>query len=45
MPELQAIRTQQDYDETLARVDALMGPHPASAEACELDLLADLVVA
>ena len=42
--ELKAIRTKQDYDEALARVDELMCALPDSAEARELDLLADLVV-
>lgn len=45
MPELKPIRTKQDYDEALARVDALMGAEPQSAEGRELDLLAELVVA
>lgn len=44
MPELKPIRTKQDYDEALVRVDALMGAEPESAEGRELDLLADLVV-
>lgn len=45
MPGLQPIRTQRDYDEALARVDALMDAQPDSAEDRELDLLVDLVVA
>ena len=45
MPELQPIRTKRDYDEALARVDALMDARPDSAEDRELDLLVDLVVA
>ena len=45
MPELKPIRTKQDYEEALARVDALMGAQPDSGEGRELDLLADLVVA
>lgn len=45
MPELKPIRTKQDYEEVLARVDALMGAQPDSVEGRELNLLADLVVA
>ena len=45
MLEARPIRTKQDYDEALARVDALMGAPPESAEGRELDLLVDLVVA
>ena len=45
MLEAQPIRTKQDYDEALARVDALMGAPPESAEGRELDVLVDLVVA
>ena len=45
MPEIQPIRTKRDYDEALARVDALMDAEPDSAEDRELDLLVDLVVA
>ena len=45
MPEIQPIRTKRDYDEALARVDALMDAEPNSAEDRELDLLVDLVVA
>lgn len=45
MPELKPIRTQQDYEEALTRVDALMGAQPNSGEGRELDLLVDLVVA
>ena len=45
MRELKPIRTKQDYDEALARVDELMGAPPDSAEGRELDVLADLVVA
>ena len=32
MRELKPIRTKQDYDEALARVDELMGAPPDSAE-------------
>lgn len=45
MPELKPIRTKQDYEEALGRVDALMGAPPDSVEGRELDLLTDLVVA
>lgn len=45
MLEARPIRTKQDYDEALARVDALMGAPLESAEGRELDVLVDLVVA
>ena len=45
MLEARPIHTKQDYDEALARVDALMGASPESAEGRELDMLADRVVA
>ena len=45
MLEARPIRTKQDYDESLARVDALMGAPLESAEGRELDVLVDLVVA
>ena len=45
MLEARPIHTKQDYDEALARVDALMGAPLESAEGRELDLLVDLVVA
>lgn len=45
MLEARPIRTKQDYDEALARVDALMGAPLESAEGRELDVLVELVVA
>ncbi len=40
---IKPIRTERDYEAALARVDALMGAKPGSAESDELDVLADLV--
>lgn len=37
------IRTEQDYEAALARIDALMDAETGSAEFDELDVLADLV--
>lgn len=45
MPEFRPIRTERDYEEALARVEALMGASPDSAEDRELDVLVDLVEA
>lgn len=43
MPDFRRIRTERDYEEALARVEALMGASPDSAEERELDVLVDLV--
>ena len=43
MPEFRPIRTEQDYEEALARVGALMSASPESAADRELDVLVDLV--
>ena len=43
MPEIRPIRTDRDYEEALARAEALMGAPPDSAEDRELDALVDLV--
>ena len=43
MPEIRPIRTERDYEEELARAEALMGAPPDSAEDRELDVLVDLV--
>ena len=40
---IKAIRTGKDYEEALARIDALMDAVPGSPEFDELDVLADLV--
>ena len=41
--EIKPIRTEQDYEDTLARIDALMDATPDSPEFDELDVLVDLV--
>ena len=41
--EIKPIRTEQDYEDTLARIDALMDAVPGSPEFDELDVLVDLV--
>ena len=41
--EIKPIRTEQDYEDALARVDALMDAAPGSPEFDELDVLVDLV--
>ena len=43
MPDVRRIRTERDYEEALARVEALMGALLDSAEERELDVLVDLV--
>lgn len=43
MTNLKPIRSEQDHDAALARVDELMGATPGSAEGRELDVLADLI--
>ncbi|MDN5871063.1 MAG: plasmid stabilization protein [Nitrococcus sp.] len=40
---IKPIRTEQDFEAALARIDALMDAEPGSAEFDELDVLADLV--
>lgn len=40
---IKPIRTEKDYEEALARIDALMDAVPGSPEFDELDVLADLV--
>lgn len=40
---IKSIRTEQDYESALARIDVLMDAEPGSAEFDELDVLADLV--
>ena len=40
---IKPIRTERDYEEALARIDALMDAAPGSPEFDELDVLADLV--
>ena len=40
---IKPIRTERDYEEALARIDALMDAVPGSPEFDELDVLADLV--
>ena len=40
---IKPIRTEKDYEEALARIDALMDAVPGSPELDELDVLADLV--
>ena len=45
MVEIRPIRTERDYEEALARVEALLGALPDSAEDRELDVLVDLVEA
>ena len=40
---IKPIRTENDYEEALARIDALMDAAPGSPEFDELDVLADLV--
>ena len=40
---IKRIRTEKDYEEALARIDALMDAIPRSPEIDELDVLADLV--
>ena len=37
------IRTEQDYEASIARIDVLMNAVPGSADFAELDVLADLV--
>ena len=41
--EIKPIRTDQDYEDALARIDALMDAAPGSPEFDELDVLVDLV--
>ena len=41
--EIKPIRTEQDYEDALARIDALMDAAPGSPEFDELDVLVDLV--
>ena len=41
--EIKPIRTEQDYEHALARIDALMDATPGSPEFDELDVLVDLV--
>ncbi len=40
---IKPIRTEQDYEAALARINALMDAEPGSAEFVELDVLTDLV--
>ncbi len=40
---IKPIRTEEDYEAALARIDVLMGAEPDSPEFDELDVLADLV--
>ena len=40
---IKPVRTEQDYEDALARIDALMDAAPGSPEFDELDILADLV--
>src|SRR5712692_6565355 len=40
---IKAIRTEADYEATLARIDALMDAKPSTSAGEELDVLADLV--
>ena len=41
--EIKPVRTEQDYEDALARIDALMDAAPGSPEFDELDVLVDLV--
>ena len=41
--EIKPVRTEQDYEDALARIDTLMDAAPGSPEFDELDILADLV--
>lgn len=43
MSAIKPVRTEEDYEEALARIDALMDAAPGSPEGDELDVLADLV--
>jgi HTH-type transcriptional regulator/antitoxin HigA len=43
MGNIRAIRTEADYQATLARIDALMDAEPGTPEGDELDVLVDLV--
>ena len=43
MPEILQVRTEADYDLALARISALLGAEPYSAEDEELDRLSTLV--
>jgi HTH-type transcriptional regulator / antitoxin HigA len=43
MNKIHAIRTEADYEDALARIDALMDAKPGTPEGEELDVLADLV--
>jgi HTH-type transcriptional regulator/antitoxin HigA len=43
MADIEPIRTEADYETTLARIDELMDAEPGSPEGRELDVLVDLV--
>lgn len=43
MSSIKPIRSEQDHAAALARIELLMDAEPGTAEADELDLLADLV--
>jgi len=43
--EIKPVKTEADYDRALARIDALMGASPGSAESDELEILVTLVEA
>lgn len=43
MSAIKPVRTEEDYEAALARIDALMDAAPGSPEGDELDVLADLV--
>ena len=43
MADTKPIRSENDYDAALARIDELMDAEPGSAAGRELDVLADLV--
>jgi HTH-type transcriptional regulator/antitoxin HigA len=43
MGKVKAIRTEADYEATLARIDALMDAKPGTPEGDELDVLTDLI--
>ena len=43
MATVKPVRTEEDYEAALARIDELMDAEPNSPEGAELDLLVDLV--
>ena len=45
MMDIRPIKTEQDYNHALARIEALMGAEPDSPEGDELDILATLIEA